>query len=290
VMCSEVTEAMAELTFANLADAAQKAAEFIRARAGTPRIGIVLGSGLGPLADEIADPVVIPYGEIPYFPRSTVAGHAGRMVVGSLAGQSVLAMQGRFHYYEGHSLLAVTFPVRALKALGIELLILTNAAGGLNPEFRPGDLMLITDHVNLTGQNPLIGPNDDRLGPRFPDMSQVYRRDLCELARAAAAREGTALREGVYVWLTGPNYETPAEVRYLSRIGDAVGMSTVPEAIVATHAGLPLMAFSCITNVAGGISEKLDHAEVMAMGARVAGTFTRLMKAVIAEVGEHARL
>lgn len=278
---------MGELNAANIGSAAREAAEAILARAGArPRIGIVLGSGLGHLADEIRDPVVIPYEEIPYFPRSTVVGHAGRMVVGELAGQRVAAMQGRFHYYEGHPLLAVTFPVRVMKALGSELLILTNAAGGLNPQFRPGDLMLISDHVNLTGQNPLIGPNDDALGPRFPDMSQVYRRDLCELARAVAARQGIALREGVYIWLTGPNYETPAEVKYLQRVGDAVGMSTVPEAIVATHAGLPILAFSCITNVAGGITEKLDHAEVMATGARVAGVFGRLLKAVVAEVGE----
>ncbi|MGE5560075.1 MAG: purine-nucleoside phosphorylase [Chloroflexota bacterium] len=282
---------MEELTHANLGPAIRAAADLILDRAGAaPRLGIVLGSGLGPLADEICDPTVIPYEDIPYFPRSTVPGHAGRMVIGQLAGQRVLAMQGRFHYYEGHSLLAATFPIRVMKALGIRLLILTNAAGGLNPDLRPGDLMLITDHVNLTGQNPLIGPNDDRLGPRFPDMSRVYRPDLCDLARRAADREGLVLREGIYIWLTGPNYETPAEVRYLRRIGDAVGMSTVPEAIVATHAGLPVMALSCITNVAGGMGEKLDHAEVMAMGARVAGMFARLMKAVIAEVGELASL
>lgn len=282
---------MTNLSIANLGAAAREAADLIGARAGElPRVGIILGSGLGPLADEIKQPVVIPYSEIPHFPRSTVAGHAGRMVIGELAGQRVMAMQGRFHYYEGHSLLAATFPVRVMKAIGVRLLILTNAAGGLNPEFRPGDLMLITDHVNLSGQNPLIGPNDDTLGPRFPDMSQVYRHDLCQMALAVAARESIALRRGVYIWLTGPNYETPAEVRFFQRIGDAVGMSTVPEAIVAMHSGLPVMGFSCITNVAGGNAEKLDHAEVMAMGARVAGTFARLMKAVIAEVGERASL
>lgn len=281
-----------QLTQANCGRLAAETAEVLRKRFGDrrPRIGIVLGSGLGPLADEIEDAVVIPYEEVPHFPRSTVAGHAGRLVCGHLGGQSVLAMQGRFHYYEGHPLVAVTFPVRVMKALGIEVLILTNAAGGLNPSFHPGDLMLISDHVNLSGQNPLIGPNDDALGPRFPDMSRVYRHELRDVARRVAASQGVVLQEGVYIWLTGPNYETPAEVRFFRQVGDAVGMSTVPEAIVASHSGLPVLAMSCITNIAGGAGEKLEHAEVVAMGKRVSGTFSRLMKAVIAEVGTGAGL
>lgn len=281
-----------QLTIANSGRLAAEAAEVLRKRLADrqPRTGIVLGSGLGPLADEIEDAVAIPYEEVPHFPRSTVAGHAGRFVCGRLGGQTVLAMQGRFHYYEGHPLVAVTFPVRVMKALGIEILILTNAAGGLNPAFHPGDLMLINDHVNLSGQNPLIGPNDDALGPRFPDMSRVYRQELRDIARRVAAKQGVTLQEGVYIWLTGPNYETAAEVRFFRQVGDAVGMSTVPEAIVASHAGLPVLAMSCITNIAGGAGEKLEHAEVVAMGKRVSGTFSRLMTAVIAEVGAGAGL
>lgn len=249
-------------------------------------IGLILGSGLGVLAEEIEEPAVIPYRDIPNFPVSTVEGHAGQLVVGRLEGKRVAAMQGRFHYYEGYSLQQVVFPVRVMKKLGIKALVVTNAAGGINHGYEPGDLMLITDHLNLTGNNPLIGPNDDEFGPRFPDMSEAYDRNLIELAEGVAAGQKLKLQKGIYAGLTGPTYETPAEIRYLRSIGaDAVGMSTVPEVIVANHAGLRVLGISCITNMAAGVlPQKLTHDEVMETAERVREKFTKLVKGVLREV------
>ncbi|HHU19261.1 MAG TPA: purine-nucleoside phosphorylase [Bacilli bacterium] len=248
-----------------------------------PKVGLILGSGLGVLADQISQPVRIPYQEIPGFPSSTVAGHAGQLVAGELNGVAVIAMQGRFHYYEGYGLDSVTFPVRVMKAIGIEKLFVTNAAGGINQAFKPGDLMLITDHINNTGQNPLIGPNDDQQGVRFPDMSTAYTPDLQNLARQVAADLAIDLKEGIYVWNTGPTYETPAEVRMLQAFGgDAVGMSTVPEVIVARHVGLDVLGLSCISNMAAGIlDEVLSHDEVIETTESVRETFIALVKEIL---------
>ncbi|MEO0812144.1 MAG: purine-nucleoside phosphorylase, partial [Myxococcota bacterium] len=229
-----------------------------------PSVAVVLGSGLGAFAAEVSDAVRIPYGEIPNFPVSSVTGHAGELVLGELKGVPVAVMSGRLHFYEGHSLAAVTLPTRVLGGLGAKKLLVTNAAGGVNPNFPPGTLMVITDHINLTGNNPLMGPNDDRLGPRFPDMSEPYSREGQEALRAAAAAVGVTVTEGVYCGVLGPSYETPAEVRMLQRLGgDAVGMSTVPEVIVANHAGMNVAGLSLITNAAAGLTEeKLSHADV----------------------------
>jgi purine-nucleoside phosphorylase len=214
-----------------------------------PEVGIILGTGLGMLGDKIETVARISYGDIPHFPTSTVDTHAGELILGRLAGRNVVALSGRFHRYEGYSLQQVTFPVRVAKALGIHSLIVSNAAGGMNPQFQAGDLMVITDHINLMGDNPLIGPNDDALGPRFPDMSEPYSRALIDLAEAAALKSGIRLQRGVYVAVTGPCLETRAEYRFLRFIGaDAVGMSTVPEVIVAVHAGLRVLGFSAITD------------------------------------------
>jgi purine-nucleoside phosphorylase len=253
----------------------------------TPKIGLILGSGLGVLADEIIEPTKIPYNEIPDFPVSTVEGHAGQLVFGTLEGVEVVAMQGRFHYYEGYSFDKVTIPVRVMKELGVEILIVTNAAGGVKESFKPGDLMLITDHINNMGSNPLIGPNDSRLGVRFPDMSEAYARDLREKAKQVATSLGLALQEGVYVGNTGPTYETPAEIRMLRVMGgDAVGMSTVPEVIVARHANLKVLGISCISNMAAGILDQpLNHEEVMETTEKVKNDFLRLVKAVVKEIG-----
>ncbi|MFS0615294.1 purine-nucleoside phosphorylase [Lederbergia ruris] len=248
-----------------------------------PKIGLILGSGLGVLADEIDHPVKIKYEMIPGFPVSTVEGHAGQLVVGELKGVTVLAMQGRFHYYEGYPLEEVTFPVRVMRALGIETLVVTNAAGGVNQSFTPGDLMLITDHINNVGANPLIGPNDSTLGVRFPDMSTAYTPSLQELVREVAKNLNITLKEGVYVWNSGPSYETPAEVRMLEKIGgDAVGMSTVPEVIVARHAGMNVIGISCITNMAAGILDQpLSHEEVIETTEKAKEDFLNLVKGIV---------
>ncbi|WP_440896951.1 purine-nucleoside phosphorylase [Amphibacillus sp. Q70] len=248
-----------------------------------PKVGLILGSGLGMLADQIAESVRIKYTDIPGFPVSTVEGHAGQLVSGTLKGVPVVAMQGRFHYYEGYGLDAVTFPVRVMKALGIETLMVTNAAGGVNKDFTPGDLMLITDHINNTGQNPLIGPNDDTQGVRFPDMSTAYDRSLQVLAREVADELDIKLKEGVYVWNTGPTYETPAEIKMLQAVGgDAVGMSTVPEVIVARHIGLDVLGISCISNMAAGILDQpLNHEEVIETTEKVRESFLTLVKAIL---------
>ena len=272
----------------SLYERAEHAARTIRARltAAEPRIAIVLGSGLGGFADDFDEPVRIPYNEIPGFPRSTVEGHTGRLVAGKVDKVPVLAMQGRVHFYEGYSLEEVTFPIRTFKLLGINTLVLTNAAGGINVQLTQGALMVISDHVNLMGDNPLRGPNDDRFGPRFPDMSGVYSPALQELVVEEAKAIGVEVRRGIYGGLSGPSYETPAEIHLLRNLGaDAVGMSTVPEAIVARHMDMEVLGISCITNMAAGIGdEPIDHAEVMATGDRVRGTFTELLRGVVGRI------
>lgn len=237
--------------------AIQEASSYISNHlSGEPAIGLILGSGLGVLAEEIQHPVHLLYKDIPHFPESTVSGHKGQLVAGQLEGKQVIAMQGRFHYYEGYSMREVTFPVRVMKELGIDSLIVTNAAGGINQDFQPGDLMLITDHINNMGDNPLIGKNDEALGVRFPDMSLAYNREWNQYAEAAAEELGFKIQKGVYVGNSGPVYETPAEVRMLRTMGgDAVGMSTVPEVITAAHAGIRVLGISCISNMAAGIFE-----------------------------------
>jgi purine-nucleoside phosphorylase len=267
----------------------QETTDFIRQRTHhTPGVGLVLGSGLGPLADQIEQPDVIPYADIPYFPTSTVAGHAGRLVIGELAGVPVCAMQGRFHFYEGYSMAQVTFPIRVMAGLGVRTLILTNAAGGVNTTFAVGDLMLIEDHLNLVGmggENPLIGPNLEEFGTRFPPMNKAYSRRLRQIAQEVAAEKGLGLRRGVYAYLAGPNFETPAEIRFLRASGaDAVGMSTVPETIVAHHAGLEVLAVSTITNLC---IDQLDaphepsHEEVQEAGKIIVPRLTQLLLGVL---------
>src|SRR5688572_18217289 len=244
-----------------------------------PALGLILGSGLGPYADTFEQRTVIPFEDLPHFPRSTVLGHSGNLVLGRAEGVPVAAMQGRVHFYEGYSMHEVVYPVRVLGALGIRRLIVTNAAGGVNLGFRPGDLMLITDHINLMGANPLVGPNIRELGDRFPDMSDPYNFALRERALKAAQESRIGLREGVYLGLSGPSYETPAEIRMFRMLGaDAVGMSTVPEVIAANHMGIRVLGISCITNMAAGIlPQKLTHQEVMDTTGRVKDQFVSLL-------------
>jgi len=278
-------------------DQANEAAEFLRSKLGalTPRIGIVLGSGLGAVAEAVASQVFVPYSEIPHFPQSTVEGHSGRIVAGLLGGVPVVVMQGRVHYYEGYSPQQVTFPMRVLGRLGIENVILTNAAGGINSNYQIGQLVLLADHINMLGFNPLIGPNEARFGDgkktglRFFDMTEAYSVELRALAQRAAKSEGFALHEGVYLATSGPSFETPAEIRAFRALGaDLVGMSTVPETIVARHMGIRVLGISCVTNLAAGISAtQLSHQEVFETGSRVqhqlAGLLTRLAPAIAAE-------
>jgi purine-nucleoside phosphorylase len=267
-----------------LYERAEHAARTVRARWGEePRAALVLGSGLGAFADDIEDGLAIPYAEIPGFARSTVEGHRGRLVLGKVGGVAVAVMQGRFHFYEGYTLEEVTFPVRVLGLLGAKSLVLTNAAGGLNVTFSQGALMVISDHLNLIGTNPLLGPNDERFGPRFPDMTSVYDHEYQDAAIREAHEMGLELRRGIYAALSGPCYETPAEVRMLRLLGaDAVGMSTVPEAIVARHQGLRVLGISCITNMAAGVLDRpIDHAEVMETGELVREKFSELLRNVI---------
>ena len=271
----------------SLYERAEHATRIIRSRITVePRIALVLGSGLGGFADDFEEAVAIPYEEIPGFVRSTAQGHAGRLVIGKVDSVTVLAMQGRVHYYEGYSLEEVTFPVRTFSLLGIKTLVLTNAAGGINVQLSQGALMVISDHLNLMGVNPLRGPNDDRFGPRFPDMTAVYSPELQELVVEEAKTINVEVRRGIYCALSGPSYETPAEIHLLRTLGaDAVGMSTVPEAIVARHTGLEVLGISCITNMAAGISdEPISHEEVMATGDRVRATFTELLQRVIGAI------
>ena len=248
-----------------------------------PTIGLVLGSGLGDFADTLEEAVRIPYGDIPYFPVSTAPGHAGALVIGKKCGKTVAAMQGRIHYYEGHTMQTITFPIRVMAALGVKDLVLTNAAGGANPGYPPATLMLIADHINYSGANPLIGPNLDAFGPRFPDVSDLYTKELRTAVKEKAAQAGIHLEEGVYMMFTGPNYETPAEVRMAQILGaDAVGMSTVPEALVAGHCGMRVVGVSCITNPAAGVTDaKLDHSEVVEVAARVHDTFQSLVELIL---------
>ncbi|WP_134698889.1 purine-nucleoside phosphorylase [Ammoniphilus sp. YIM 78166] len=248
-----------------------------------PQIGLILGSGLGVLADQIEEPTVIPYNQIPHFPASTVEGHKGQLVIGELRGKMVVAMQGRFHYYEGYSLDTVTFPVRVMAAIGVKSILVTNAAGGVNTNFAPGDLMLIQDHLNMTGRNPLIGPNDAQLGVRFPDMSEAYSRELIQVAEQVASQQGIPIQKGIYAGLTGPSYETPAEIRMLRALGaDAVGMSTVPEVIVARHSGMKVLGISCISNMAAGIlPQPLSHEEVMETAESAKEKFLGLVQGII---------
>jgi purine-nucleoside phosphorylase len=271
---------------------AESAAQFLLLQTTLrPTIGLVLGSGLGGFADELSEATRIPYANIPSFPRSTAVGHAGQMVIGKVGDVAVAAMQGRVHLYEGYSAREVAFPTRVLGRMGVRALILTNAAGGINLEYRQGALVVITDHINLQGQNPLVGANDDRLGPRFPDMTQAYCKPYREIALRAASRLGKTVYEGVYAGLLGPSYETPAEIRYLRTIGaDLVGMSTIPEVIAARHMGLKVLAISCVTNMAAGISDEiLNHADVLATGERVKDDFVALLRAVLPEIAEDVR-
>ena len=263
---------------------AEAAAEYIRSKTALrPQIALVLGSGLGEFADRTAEAIRLPYTEIPHFPRSTAIGHAGRLVVGRIAETPVVVMQGRAHLYEGHSIKDVAFPIRVLGRLGIRAVILTNAAGGISSDLHPGCLVLIRDHINLQAVSPLTGPNDERFGPRFFDMSKAYDPEFQRIAQAEAQRLGLWLGSGVYAALPGPSYETPAEIRYLKNIGaDLVGMSTVPEVIVARHMGIRVLAISCVTNLAAGLSpQPISHDEVLQIGARVQKELVALLTAVI---------
>lgn len=268
----------------------KEAADYIRSKTDiVPQIGLILGSGLGALADEIKNPVVIPYHEIPHFPVSTVAGHAGELVIGELEGKYVIVMKGRFHYYEGYPIQRLAFPVWVMRTLGTSILIVTNAAGGINRSFSPGDLMIIVDHINLLWDNPLIGPNDDELGVRFPNMKSAYPWELVEVAQQAAIKADVPVKRGVYIATQGPNYATAAE-GYLFRLlrGDAVGMSTVPEIIAGTHAGMKTLGISCITDAArdpkAGPSEMTTHEEVVRVANETKPRFLRLMKTIIADL------
>ncbi len=253
-----------------------------------PKIGLVLGSGLGGFADSLTDPTRIAYAEIPAFPRSTAIGHAGQLVIGKSEGIEIAAMQGRVHLYEGYSAQAVAFPMRVFGRMGIRAVILTNAAGGINLSYQQGVLVVIRDHINLQGANPLIGPNDDRFGVRFPDMSHAYDRSYRQLAKQEAAQLKMTLHEGVYAAMAGPSYETPAEINYLRVIGaDLIGMSTVSEVIAARHMGIKVLAISCVTNMAAGILDQpLSHQEVMETGERVRSSFESLLRALVPRVAQ----
>jgi purine-nucleoside phosphorylase len=248
-----------------------------------PSIGVVLGSGLGAFADELSERIDIPYADIPGWPHSTAVGHAGKLIIGKLGALDVAVMAGRAHLYEGYAMHQVTYGVRVLQSIGARSMVFTNAAGGINLTLERGGLVLISDHINLQGGNPLVGPNDDRLGPRFPDMSEAYSRAYRETAKDVAAEQCIAVTEGVYAAMLGPSYETPAEIRYLRAIGaDVVGMSTVPEAIVANHMGMKVLGISCVTNMAAGIlPQKINHEEVLETGAMVRDTLVRFLKALL---------
>ncbi len=248
-----------------------------------PKVAVVLGSGLGAFADELDGPVVIPYEEIPGWPRSTAIGHAGKLVIGSCEGVPTAVLAGRAHLYEGYTAQQSVYGIRVLRMLGVESVILTNAAGGINVSYKPGDLVLISDHINLLGQNPLSGPNDESLGPRFPDMTEAYSKAFRAIARETAGGLGLEMPEGVYVAVPGPSYETPAEIRYLRVIGaDLVGMSTVPEAIAASHMGMRTLGISCVTNHAAGVvDQKLNHTEVLEVGDRMKDTLIELLRRLV---------
>ncbi|MBE1446043.1 purine-nucleoside phosphorylase [Paenibacillus sp. OAS669] len=265
----------------------QEAAAYIRSQYATaPSIGLILGSGLGVIADLVENATVISYSDIPHFPVSTVEGHAGELLLGTIQGKHVLLMKGRFHMYEGYGVEVVSFPVRVMKELGVKTLVVTNAAGGINTSYEVGDLMLIKDHINFTFRNPLIGPNHNELGVRFQDMSEAYNRQLRQIAKEVAAEQGVKLQEGVYIGLLGPSYETPAEIRMMRTLGaDAVGMSTVAEVIVARHAGIEVLGFSCISNMAAGILDQpLSHEEVMETTERVKPKFLQLILGIVGKL------
>lgn len=253
---------------------------------GVPHLAIVLGSGLGDFAEDLEDSVIVPYGEIPHFPKSTAIGHAGRLVIGRIGGITIAAMQGRVHQYEGYSAKQAAFPIRVFGRMGLEAVILTNAAGGINAKYASGALVLMSDHINLQGANPLIGSNDNRFGPRFPDMTEAYDAQYRQITMEEARRLGINLSEGVYAALAGPSYETPAEIRYLRTIGaDLVGMSTVPEVIVARHMSIRVLAMSCVTNMAAGLSNSvIHHEEVLEIGRQVRGTFVALITAIVPRI------
>jgi purine-nucleoside phosphorylase len=266
---------------------AEKAASFILGRTKLrPKIALVLGSGLGAFADEFTKPTKIPYAKIPHFPRSTAVGHAGQLVLGTVDGVAVAGMQGRVHLYEGYSAKEVAFPIRVFARMGVRAVILTNAAGGIRKNFTQGLLVLLSDHINLQGANPLSGPNEEKLGPRFPDMTTAYDKQFRKIAQEQGASLGIELDEGVYAALPGPNYETPAEIRFLRTIGaDLVGMSTVPEVLAARHSGIRVLGISCVTNAAAGVLDQpLDHNEVLETGRRVQGQFIALLRAIIPKV------
>lgn len=265
------------------------AGEYIKSMMKTsPDTALMLGSGLGLLADEVSQAVRIPYADIPYFPVSTAPGHAGVMTLGRLQGRDVLVMGGRFHYYEGYEMESIAFPVRVMHELGVKNLVLTNAAGGVNLSFKPGNLMIISDHVNMTGQNPLRGPNDPSLGTRFPDVGNLYDKRLRSILLKVAQENGIDCRSGVYAWMTGPSFETPAEIRMLRTLGaDAVGMSTVPEAITAHHCGIRVAGVSCISNMAAGVlDQKVTEEEVLEITQRVKGSFSALIRGFLERIDE----
>lgn len=266
----------------------KRAASLVMHSCGPADIAVILGSGLGGFEEQLLDPVEIDYDEIPGFPTSTVAGHAGKFIVGTLRDKRVLVMSGRIHSYEGYSMDKVTLPIRVMRLLGVKTLIVTNAAGGVNTAFKPGDLMLIEDFINLSGRNPLRGKNQDRFGPRFPDMTNAYDPELRQIALQEAEKLGIELKRGVYCWMNGPSYETPAEIRMVRILGaDAVGMSTVPETIVARHCGMRVLGISSITNMAAGVLDQpINHEEVLAVGREVKESFSRLLDAVIDRLPE----
>ena len=271
---------------------AQQAANFIHTLTKLrPKIALVLGSGLGAFADEFAAAKKIPYSDIPHFPRSTAIGHAGKLVIGKVGQTPVAGMQGRVHLYEGYSVHQVAFPIRVFARMGVQAVILTNAAGGIRLDLTQGRLVLISDHINLQGANPLTGPNDERFGGRFPDMTMAYDRKFRAIAAAEAARAGVTMPEGVYAALAGPSYETPAEIRYLRAIGaDLVGMSTVPEVIAARHSGIRVLGISCVTNAAAGVVDQpLVHTEVLEVAERVKGEFIALLQAIIPKIAAELR-
>ena len=266
---------------------ADEAADYIRSKTSLqPRLGLVLGSGLGAFADELAERVRLPYSTIPHFPVSAAIGHAGNLVLGKVGEVPIAVMQGRVHYYEGHTMLRVTFPIRVFCRLGIKGILLTNAAGGIGAQLKPGCLVVISDHINLQGTNALIGANEDRFGPRFPDMTEAYAKDWRALALAEGKRQKLDVFEGVYAAVPGPSYETPAEIRFLRTIGaDVVGMSTVAEVVVARHCGMKVLAISVVTNMAAGILDQpINHAEVLEIGQKVKGQLSKLLKALLPQM------
>ena len=263
----------------------EEAAQYLKSKiAHTPEVGIVLGSGLGIYVDQIEERITIPYTDIPHFHRTTVEGHDGRLIFGKVRGKTVVALSGRLHAYEGYPMEDVVLPVRVMALLGVKTLFVTNASGGINPDFHPGDLVMIADHINLSGRNPLVGPNLAQLGPRFPDMSEAYPSTLRELVKNAAQKHGITMKSGVYCWLLGPTYETPAEIRMLAKLGgDMVGMSTVPEVIAAAHLGIRVAGVACITNYAAGLKpEKLNHADVKLVAHKAMAQFAMVLTETIA--------